>query len=561
MRRVALVLAALVVAAIVAVWLAWPKGPTLVPGAQLPETSAAGAPAEPLPKPASTEPPLRPGEEVTVELLEAPAQMYAQPPREGQDYAYEGVVRELGRRDVGYDPLLGRAARELANQQAIFDGTVPDDVLDFVLRASGAVDLSVLQGYSATSRDDMGTARAQVEMALARASGARVRVGIGEVWKLGAPLPRVLGVVVSRRQIEIEPTPRRVEPGQTWSVRGTLPSGFREPSAVVMFGPRGKVERLAVEAQDARFRVEVTAPRDPQTFTVAVSAVGPHGGTPLVQLPVEVGREPPSSFTTRTAPDESEVTGVEAAEALALALLNDDRARFALPLLQRERQLDAVARAHSEDMRDHGFFGHVSPTTGGPSDRLTRARVRTVAHGENVASGNSLHELEQALLGSLPHRQNILAEFSRVGIGVAQKQEGGRTVWHLTQLFGDLAETIDAADWKRRLEQMMGSMRQQAGQPPLARDTTLEGIADRHARLPEADATRSDGLLDALQRTPLEGAGAIAWVATASRFDQIQLPTRINEAPMRRYGLAVFQPSDDPRGTVHLALVLTGDPR
>jgi uncharacterized protein YkwD len=558
-RRVALALAALI-AVIVAAAVLWPKRRALVPAERLPETSAPSvvAPAPRLP----TSEALRPGEEVTVDLLEAPAAMYGQPPSEGQDWAHEGVVRELGRRDVVYDALLGRAARELANQQAIFDGTVPDDVLDFVLRSSGAVDLTVMQGYSATNREGMSTARAQVEMALARAGGSRVRVGVGEVWKLGAPLPRVLGVVVSRREIEIEPTPRRIEPGQTWSVRGVLPSGFREPSAVVMFGGRGKVERLSMDSDGARFRVEVSPAREQQSFTVAVSAVGPHGGMPLLQLPVEVGREPPSSFTTRAAPDESEVRTVEAAEALALALLNADRARFSLGMLERDRQLDAVARAHSEDMRDNGFFGHVSPTTGGPSDRLARARVRTIAHGENVASGNSLHELEQALLASLPHRQNVLADgFTRVGIGVAQKDEGGRTVWHLTQLFGELAESIDAADWKRRLEQAMASMRQESGQPALTRDATLEGIADRHARLPETDATRSDGLLDAVQRAGLGRAGAVGWVATAVRFDQLSLPARVKDEPMRRFGLGVFQAADDPHGTVRVALVLAGEDR
>ena len=506
------------------------------------------------------EQPIAPGQEVVIELLEPPATRYADPPPSGIDHEHAGVLAALVRKDVVYDPLLGRAARELANQQAIFDGTVPDDVLDFVLRSSGAIDLGVLQGYSATNREDMGSARTQVEQAVARAGGARVHVGIGEVWKLGAPLPRVLGVLVSKREIEIEPAPRRVEPGETWTLRGTLPSGVREPSALLMHGVAGRIDRISVATNGSRFSVDVVATREDPTFTVSLSGVGKHGSMPLVQLPVAVGRDPASSLSTRLAPDESAITTVERAEALALAILNGDRRRFGLAAVERDRQLDAVARAHSEDMRDHRFFGHVSPTTGGPSDRLAAARVRTSAHGENVATGNTLHELEVALLGSLPHRQNLLSDaFSRVGIGVATHEDNGRRVWHLTQLFGQLAEAIDAEDWRRRLEQSIASSRQEQRVPALTRDSALDRITAQHARLPEQDANRSQVLLDAVSRAGLTRTGAIVWVAAVVRFDQVQLPARVTEEPMRRFGLTVYQPPDDPHGMVRVALVLTGE--
>jgi len=327
-----------------------------------------------------------------------------------------------------------------------------------------------------------------------------------------------------------------------------------------MHGMAGRIDKIPVATNGLRFSLEVVAAREDASFTVSLSAIGKYGSMPLVQLPVAVGRDPASSLSTRLAADESAITTVERGEALALTILNGDRRRFGLAPVERDGQLDAVARAHSEDMRDHRFFGHVSPTTGGPSDRLAAARVRTSAHGENVATGNTLHELEVALLASLPHRQNLLSDaFSRVGIGVAVHEESGRRLWHLTQLFGQLTETIDADDWSHRLEQSMASSRQEQRVPALARDSALDRITAQHARLPEQEANRSQVLLDAVARAGLARAGAIVWVAAVVRFDQVELPTRVTEEPMRRFGLTVYQPPDDPHGMVRVALVLTGE--
>jgi uncharacterized protein YkwD len=370
-----------------------------------------------------------------------PAASYADPPRTGPDLAYAAVVEKIGRRDVTYDPLLGRAARELAFQQSIWNGVVQEDVVSFILRSSGAVDRTITQGYATTSGEWMEAAQLQIEKVLAVHEGEPARVGVGEVWMPGARLNKVISVIVSVGDIEVRPAPRRVEPGAKWELSGTLPRGFHDPSALAHW-PDGRFEEVPVTGDRGRFHVVVPAGDTVGTLTVCVGAVGPFGPRPMVQLPVFVGQDPPQTFDTHVLPDESNIHSPAEAEAIAFQLLNDDRRKAGLPALERDTALDAIARAHSADMRDTGFFGHVSPKTGSPQKRLDAAGYKADRYGENVASAGNVHEMETGLYDSLSHRRTILDHrLSRVGIGIAQGRSFGRAGWHLTQLFASPAKS------------------------------------------------------------------------------------------------------------------------
>ena len=59
--------------------------------------------------------------------------------------------------------------------------------------------------------------------------------------------------------------------------------------------------------------------------------------------------------------------------------VNAIRTQRHLIQLQRLPELDAVARAHSRDMAQRGYFAHESPEGSNPLDRLTRTRSAIVA--------------------------------------------------------------------------------------------------------------------------------------------------------------------------------------
>ena len=106
-----------------------------------------------------------------------------------------------------------------------------------------------------------------------------------------------------------------------------------------------------------------------------------------------------------------------------LKLVNETRKKNGLKELVWVGALADVARAHSKDMADNGYFDHVSPTAGSPSDRAISVGLPGV--GENIAAGPltpaAVHE---AWMNSPGHRANILnADYRFIGVGFYQSSK------------------------------------------------------------------------------------------------------------------------------------------
>ncbi|MFI8712971.1 CAP-associated domain-containing protein [Brevibacillus brevis] len=106
-----------------------------------------------------------------------------------------------------------------------------------------------------------------------------------------------------------------------------------------------------------------------------------------------------------------------------LDLLNVARQRAKLPVITWDEQVAAVARAHSQDMGQHNFFNHTSPSTGSPFDRLKQAGIRYSSAGENIAYGQlDGVEAHMSWMNSAGHRQNLLnPKFKQLGVGIVMK--------------------------------------------------------------------------------------------------------------------------------------------
>lgn len=121
------------------------------------------------------------------------------------------------------------------------------------------------------------------------------------------------------------------------------------------------------------------------------------------------------------------------AEAQMVALVNEERMAVGLQPLTLDPRLVPVARAHSEEMFRLRYFGHQSPVTGTPFDRLDQDGIRYSRAGENLAYAQSVTVAHRGLMASEGHRDNILRpEFTRIGIGVISAGPYGRM---FTQLF------------------------------------------------------------------------------------------------------------------------------
>ncbi|HEY5658872.1 MAG TPA: CAP domain-containing protein, partial [Myxococcota bacterium] len=109
--------------------------------------------------------------------------------------------------------------------------------------------------------------------------------------------------------------------------------------------------------------------------------------------------------------------------------VNAVRAQRHLIPLQRLPELDAVARAHSEDMIRRGFFAHETPEGANPVDRLRARRIEGFSlAAENIGRTNRAdpnREILNGWLQSEDHRRNLYAPpFNATGIGIARSADG-----------------------------------------------------------------------------------------------------------------------------------------
>lgn len=88
------------------------------------------------------------------------------------------------------------------------------------------------------------------------------------------------------------------------------------------------------------------------------------------------------------------------------------------PLIFDERLRD-LARLHSQDMFERGYFSHYTPDGESPFDRMEEFGIDFSFAGENLALAPSTSLAMQGLMNSQGHRKNILSpNFGKIGIGV-----------------------------------------------------------------------------------------------------------------------------------------------
>jgi uncharacterized protein YkwD len=121
---------------------------------------------------------------------------------------------------------------------------------------------------------------------------------------------------------------------------------------------------------------------------------------------------------------------------------NKARRQHGLSALDRDEDLAAVARAHSDDMLRRNFFSHTSPDGKTLKERLAPAMARFgYRAGENIYGGSGHDYSDARLMGrsivdgwmtSPSHRSNVLnPAYSRLGVGVSARGEELRA----TQVF------------------------------------------------------------------------------------------------------------------------------
>ncbi|MBI2022100.1 CvpA family protein [Candidatus Daviesbacteria bacterium] len=116
-------------------------------------------------------------------------------------------------------------------------------------------------------------------------------------------------------------------------------------------------------------------------------------------------------------------------------LVNEERSKLGLKILTFNSDLRDVARGHSTDMFQRGYFSHNSPEGKNVADRAEEKGIKYLVIGENLAYAPDLSLAHQGLMNSEGHRANILSEdYNKIGIGI---MDGGIYGLMITQVFSN----------------------------------------------------------------------------------------------------------------------------
>lgn len=412
-----------------------------------------------------------------------PAEAIATNPVETRVIALIAEVARKERREAPrLDARLQRAAAEIARHMPR-DGRPSNELVQAALWLNGIVEppphLVVLSMQEGDEEPMVRELRAQLPRAL---SEGRYRSCAAAAVPSGGEI--LIVIALQESWIELDPIPRAFPSGGPSPLRGRLLPPFQHPEAVVT-APDGKVSRLPLEGDATRFTGAFRCGPDKGRYQIEINGDGMFGPAVLANFPVQCGAAAeqqlvlPQRKGRGTGENFSDVAD---AETQLLALLNADRVRAGVPPLALDPKLVQVARAHSADMRAHGFVGHVSPSTGSAADRLKRANITAQLVLENVARAYSPAEAQRGLMDSPGHRANVLnREATQVGIGAAVSDGvGGVRELLVTQLFIRPMETVGPRS-KLDLRRAIAQLRSQRGLPALDQDPALDEVSQSTA--------------------------------------------------------------------------------
>jgi uncharacterized protein YkwD len=150
--------------------------------------------------------------------------------------------------------------------------------------------------------------------------------------------------------------------------------------------------------------------------------------------------QPPTPRPTETpqpAPTPAPTPNASEFEREVFRLTNIEREKEGLSPLRWNDTLASVARAHSADMANRGYFDHTNPDGLSPFDRMTNAGYLYSSAAENIAAGQYTPQaVVDGWMNSPGHRANILnAGLTELGVGFVNVS-GSEYVRYWTQAFG-----------------------------------------------------------------------------------------------------------------------------
>jgi uncharacterized protein YkwD len=457
----------------------------------------------------------------------------------------EATLRDRGDEPEADGALAALAAWTIAEAQA---GRAPDTAsTDLVVRRLGYAGVVYAVGAYSLENGDSGFR----ELVGAIAGNLRInRYGVFTVGD-GPEAAIALGAM----EIQLQPFPRKLSPGGRLKLAGEIADRFKQ-ARVYLTTASGDIEESVMPAR--KLDVTLQFPKA-GIYKVEVMGDGPSGPVVLANVPVYVGVAEPRSV--RVVDTEGAERSAEESERRMLELLNEARKKVGAPTLGFDEELRAVALAHSDDMAQNHFFGHVSPTTGTPDDRFRKAALLGSKFGENVARGPNADAAHQLLMESPGHRANMLRrDFTHVGIGVARSSINGQPELFATLVFARRPSANEAAHTASSVAAAIAEFRKSkklkaAKQDPVLQAAAEAGIQSFKQTSPEAKQAALAESGRALQARSKKRRKACAVLLEALELAQLADYPALLDPYLEYFGVGlVVRP--DAAGTTKLHILL-----
>jgi uncharacterized protein YkwD len=369
-----------------------------------------------------------------------------------------------------------------------------------------------------------------------------------------SPSGRSAAVVYGSTELDYESIPRAFEPGQSVTLKGQVGPRFAF-CHVYLTKPDGTVDekRMPNRAIDATFTLDTAG-----EYRLEVMGDGTTGPVVISNVPLYVGiPEPAATIVAGT------VVEPEQAEARMLALLNEARAAAKLNPVQPDPELREIALGHSSDMVDHNFFGHVSPSTGTPADRVHRSGALITISGENVAAAPTPEVAHEGLMSSPGHRANMLRpEFTHVGIG-ARKNDNGLVV---TMVFGRRPSPAALPTSAAQIESAISALRASKNLAAAAIDPIYRTAAQAGAdALADGDDSKVGKVVQTtiareVNRLHSDRAGGCIQTIELLELNQLNDIPALSLPALRRFGVGARVHRDDKGVRLSTVFMLEGVP-
>ena len=349
------------------------------------------------------------------------------------------LAAEAARRipSLRFSSGLARAARELAGSWRGSDlASAPHELIMFALHSSGCPDPSAMAALVATTDSSSEPAWREFAATVRSSQERLTHLGVASARDPLRPRYTRWVMLVVDRRYSLRPLPRAVAADASVLLVFDLAPELHGPWVIVKT-PHGAMLRFAAGARAAGFEATLQLGHDPGEHVVEILASDEHGPQVVALFPISVAAPPPRQWRGEAPPPEYTIRSPGAAEDYLRDLVDQQRRDNGRKELVWDPRLAVIARRHAEDMRDHDFMGHLSPTSGDVGDRLHRAGYPFSYAAENIARSSSLWEAVESLMRSPGHRANLLATdptHAGIGVAIATAADGTRTFF-VTQVF------------------------------------------------------------------------------------------------------------------------------